>query len=65
MKRHEDEAYDEAVQSLMDARVEGRKAGQLQLAASLCPFFPFEPEYNAWQEGRISALAETLTRRTP
>lgn len=58
-----DEAYDRAVQELLDARIEGREAGRLGLAAALCPYIPSEPAYTAWHDGRMEAMAEQLKRK--
>jgi hypothetical protein len=58
-----DREHDDAVVSLLDAKIEGREAGRLNLAAALCPYIASEPQYNAWHEGRMEALAEQLQRR--
>lgn len=56
-ERCEDAEYDDYVQRLVDARSEGREAGRLNLASSLCPYWPLEPEHTEWQRGRLEAIA--------
>lgn len=66
MRRDQDEdrAYDEWRQRLLDALIEGCEAGRLKLAADLCPYFAFEPEYKEWHKGRMETLCQEQ-RRAP
>lgn len=46
--------------SLMDARVEGQRAGHLGLSASLNPYDPSYPEHKAWEEARSCVIGAWL-----
>jgi len=58
----EDDRYDSWRQRLLDALNEGRKAGELGLAADLCPYYPFDAEYNQWHQGRLETLCQPKRR---
>ena len=51
-----DREYDEAVQRLADAELEGELAGMRGDTADSCPYFGFEAEHAAWHRGRLRAI---------
>ena len=48
---NEDYEYDEARQSLLDARIEGREAGRKGLSVEMNPYLPIDAEYTQWCDG--------------
>ena len=58
-----DDAYERAVQELVEAEAEGRRAGLAEQRFESNPFYTFEPEHLRWIAGWREGLAQVLQPR--